>query len=165
MVQSNTRVFGSNFSTFRWRGQPIAYLERVSDGGQAPIARVQAIHPLGESHPTEFAMPMALSYGTIQLTVRELWNMPVWQHLQGLTNANDLIDVWRVLQADPTAVTCQQIVKPPQANYWRVKTYHNVVVSDIDDSETFEIATMTVPRTITCVYTHATRSTVTAGGS
>ncbi len=165
MVQSNARVFGSNFSTFRWRGQSILYLERVADGGQSPIAQVQAIQPLGEEHPTEFAMPMAMSYGTLTLTVRELWNQPVWQHLQGLAAANDILDVWKVLQQDPTAVTCTTLIKPPQSSYWRTKTYHNVVISDIDDSEVFQLDTMTVPRTITCVYTHATRSTVNAGGA
>lgn len=165
MTQSNARVQGSNFSTFRWRGQPIAYLERVADGGQSPVAQIEAIHPLGEEHPTEFAMPMAMTYGTITLTIRELWNMPVWHHLQGLAAANNLIDVWRILQRDPAAVTCQTIIKPPQANYWRVKTYHNVVISDIDDSENFQINSMTVARSLTCVYTHATRSTVSAAGA
>ena len=161
MALANVRVVGSNYSIFRWRGQPIAYLENVSDGGVKPYGAVEAIHPLGFDTPQEFAVPRALSFGTLSLTIRELWEKPVWQHLSGLAAANDILDVWRVLSQDPTAVTCQTIIKPPQGNIARIKTYHNVVVNSIDDSEQVSLGAMSIARTIGCVYTHATRAVVT----
>lgn len=162
MAIANARVVGSNYSTFRWNGQAIAYLERINDGGVTPYNPVEAIHPLGEEHPIEFAVPRVLSWGTLTFTIRELWQQPVWQHLAGLAAAQNLLDVWKVLGADPAPVTCQTIIKPPQGNFIRVKTYHNVTVQTIDDTETIEIGAMSIPRTISCVYTHSTRATLTA---
>ncbi len=162
MTIANVRVVGSNYSTFRWRGKSIAYLEQVVDRGVSPVSQVEAIHPLGEDHPTEFAVPRALSFGQLTFTIRELWEKPVWQHLAGLATAQNILDVWRVLAADPSAVTCQTVIRPPQGSYVRVKTYHNVTISDIDDSETVNLAGMSIPRTISCVYTHATRATLSA---
>lgn len=162
MAIANTRVVGSNYSTFRWNGQAIAYLEGVNDSGVRPYSPPEAIHPLGEEHPIEFAVPRVLNSGTIVFTIRELWQKPVWQHLAGLASANDLLDVWKVLAADPAPVTCQTVIKPPQGNFIRVKTYHNVVVNDIDDTEVINIAGMTIARTVSCMYTHATRATLTA---
>ena len=163
-MQSNVRVGGSNYTTFRWQGQPIAYLTNISDSGQSPVAQVEEVHPLGSDYPVEFAVPNAMSGGRFTLTIEELWNKPVWQHLAGLATANNLLDVWRVFRANPAAVTAQTIIKPPTGGYWRTKTYHNVVIVNIDDSETVNIGTMTMPRVISCAYTHATRGVVTAGG-
>lgn len=161
-MQSQVRVVGSNFSTFRWRGQPIAYLEEIVDSGVTPVARIETIHPLGSPYPTEFALPAALNGGTLTLTVKELWNKPVWQHLQGLSSSLNLLDVWNAISSDPTAITCETIIKPPGANYWRVKTYHNVIVTSIADGETISIGAMTVSRSIGCAYTHYTHAIVNA---
>jgi hypothetical protein len=147
----------------RWQGQRIAFLETINDGGQSPVAPVQSVHPLDEPYAIEFAVPRALGTGTLTLNIRELWSMPVWQHLKGLESANDLLGVWSVMAALPGTITCQTIIKPPQGNYWRVKTYHNVVITDIDDTESISIANMTIARDIMCAYTHATRAVVTAG--
>jgi hypothetical protein len=163
MPSSQTRVVGSGFSTFRWNGKPIAFLESVVDSGQDPIANVEAIQPLDSTYPVEFALPRAMSYGTLTFTIRELWNMPVWQHLEGLGNAQNILDVWALFQAIPGTITCQTIIKPPQGGYWRVKTYHNVVVSQIADGESMAIGSMTVQKTVTCYYASATRATVGAG--
>lgn len=163
MPTSQTRVVGSGFSVLRWQGQKIAFLESVEDQGQQPIANVQAVQPLDEPYPIEFAVPKAMSFGTFAMTIRELWDRPVWQHLAGLETAQDLLGVWDVMARLPGTITCQTIIKPPQGGYWRVKTYHNVVISSIDDRESISIGEMTVAKSITCQYTHATRSTVGAG--
>jgi hypothetical protein len=162
MAIANVRVVGSNYSTFQWNGVSIAYLERVVDQGVVTYGPVEAIHPLGEKHVTEFAVPRILRFGTMTLTIRELWEKPVWQHLAGLAGANDLLDVWAVLASDPSPVTCVTAIKPPQGNIIRTKTYHNVVIQDIDDSETIDIGSMSVARSLTCVYTHSTRAVLTA---
>ena len=162
MAQANVRNVGSNYTVFRWRGRSIAYLEAVSDSGQKQLVEVESIYPLGESHPTEFVTPRAMTGGSLTFTIRELWDKPVWQHLFGLEGSNNIIDVWNALARDPSVVTCQTIIVPPQGNYYRTKTYHNVVVSDIDDSESISMTQMSIPRRMTCLYTHATRDVVTA---
>lgn len=160
MASSQTRVVGSGFSVLRWQGQRIAFLDAINDSGTSTVGQVTAVQPLDEPYPVEFALPRALGPGSLSITIRELWNKPVWQHLKGLEQANNLLDVWKVFATMPGTVTAQTIVKPPQGNYWRLKTYHNVVITDIDDHESISIGEMTVARTISCVYTHATRSTV-----
>lgn len=162
MAISNVRVVGSNYTTFRWRGKSIAYLDSVNDSGPGRIGAVEAIHPLGFSFPTEFVTPRALDFGSLTFTIRELWDKPVWQHLFGLATAQNIIDVWDFIARDPSAITCQTIIRPPQGNYFRTKTYHNMVVAGIDDTENIAIGTMSIPRNIVCYYTHATRATVAA---
>lgn len=162
MPQTQTRVVGSGFTTFRWNGQPIAFLESVTDSGQDLVGAVTAIHPLDSQYPVEFATPRAMNSGTLSFTIRELWNAPVWQQLSGLATAQNILDVWDVFAANPNSVTCQTIIKPPYGNLWRTKTYHNVFVSAIDDTETISLESMTVARSITAFYTHATRETIVA---
>ena len=162
MAQSQVRVVGSNYTTFRWRGQNIAYLESVQDGGEQPIAPPQAIMPLGENRPTEYVTARATTGGNLTFTIKELWDKPVWQHLFGLAGANNIVDVWDILARDPGNVQCQTIIKPPQGNYFRVKTYHGVVVSSIQDGETIALGTMSVNKTVSALYTHATRDIITA---
>lgn len=155
MPQTQTRVVGSGFTTFNYRGQPIAFLERITDTGQDPIAQPQAVHPLGSRHPVEIATPRALGAGTLTLTVRELWNAPVWQQFSGLAGTDDIIAVYERMAAEPSALTCQMIIRPPNGPV-RGKTYHGCVVTSIDTSETIEIATLTVPRNMSIWYTHTT---------
>lgn len=162
MPSSQTRVVGSGFSVLRWQGQKVAFLESVQDQGTSPVGPPVAVQPLDEPYPIEFAVPRAMNGGQITLTIRELWNKPVWQHLKGFEQANNLLDVWRAMAAMPGTITAQTIIKPPQGNYWRLKTYHNLIIADIDDSESISIGAMTVPRQISCMYTHSTRSTVAA---
>lgn len=163
MPTSQTRVVGSGFSVLRWQGQRIAFLENVEDSGQRPHGSVEAVQPLDEEYPIEFAVPKAMNFGTLTMSIRELWDRPVWQHLAGLESAQDLLGVWSVMARMPGTITCQTIIKPPQGGYWRVKTYHNVVIAAIQDSESISLGAMTIPRSITCYYTHATRATVGAG--
>lgn len=162
-MQSNVRVTGSNYTVFQWRGRSIAYLDQIQDSGVRPIAQPEAITPLGESHPTEFVTARATTAGTLTLTIRELWDKEVWQHLFGLATANNIVDIWRVMAEDPSSTTCQSIIKPPTGNYYRTKTYHNVIVSDIDDRETINLGAMSVAKSLTCMYTHSTRDIISAG--
>jgi len=160
MTSSNVRVAGSNFTTFVWNGTPIAYLESISDSGVSPVGRFEKIHPLGAEHPTEWALPNAVDSGQFTMTIRELWNAPVWQQLQGFAQANNILDIYRALNALTTEITCQTIIKPPNGGQWRLKTYHNVIITSIDDTESVSIEAMSIPRVITCAYTHSTRSTI-----
>lgn len=161
MPQTQVRVVGSGFTTFNYRGVPIAFLDSFTDTGQAPFAGGggagwEPVTPLGDRHPREIVTTRVLSEGTLTLSIRELWNQPVWYQLAGLAGAADIIQVYERLAQDPSEVTCQMIIKPPGGNAWRGKIYHGCVVVTIDDRETVSIGALTMPRTITVVYTHTT---------
>src|SRR5690349_16115284 len=102
MPQTKTRVVGSGFTTFNWRGQPIAFLDGFVDSGQRPVgAGVEEVHPLNSRYPAEIVTARALRAGTLTLTIRELWNEPIWHQLVGLSGTFNLLDVWDALARDP----------------------------------------------------------------
>lgn len=156
MVAQRVRNAGSNFTTFRYAGRSIAYLEMVADSGQEPVTGVEAVHPLGYRHPVEMVTPRALDFGTLVLTIRELWHQEIWQQLAGLANSHDIVDVFEALARQENSITCTKIITPPDGKRYG-KTYHGCVISRIQDGETFDIRTLSMPKTITLAYTHATR--------
>lgn len=163
MPQTKVRVVGSGFTTFKYRGKPIAFCEGVEDSGQRAFSDLgqpyQFIHPLGASHPVEIATSRVLQGGTLMLTIRELWNAPVWQQLAGLARSQNIVDIFRVLARDPHYVTCQTLIKPPGANRnrWRGKNYHNCTIVDINDGDTITVGALSVTKGITVAYTHSSR--------
>lgn len=164
MPNTKARVVGSGYSVFSYRGKPIAFLEGIEDSGQRAFSDLgqpyQFIHPLGATHPVEIATSRVLSGGTLQLTIRELWNEPVWHQLAGLAQTYNIVDIYRVLARDPEYVTCQTIIKPPgtenNPSAWRGKTYQNCVVVDINDGDTISVGALAVTKGITVAYTHTT---------
>ena len=164
MPQTKVRVVGSGFTTFSYRGKPIAFCEGVEDSGQRAFSDLgqpyQFIHPLGSSHPVEIATSRVLQGGTLMLTIRELWGAPVWQQLSGMAKSQNIVDIFKVLAADPNYVTCQTIIKPPgtekQPSRWRGKNYHNCVIVDINDGDTITVGSLAVTKGITVAYTHTT---------
>lgn len=161
MPRTKVRVVGSGFTTFKYRGKPIAFCEGVEDSGQRAFSDLgqpyQFIHPLGASHPVEIATSRVLQGGTLMLTIRELWNAPVWQQLSGLARSQNIVDIFRVLAADPNYVTCQTIIKPPGNGKRRGKNFHNCVVVDINDGDTITVGSLAVTKGITVAYTHSTK--------
>lgn len=165
MPETKVRVVGSGFTTFNYRGKPIAFCEGVEDSGQRAFSDLgqpyQYIHPLGSRHPVEIATSRVLQGGTLVLTLRELWNYPVWQQLDGLRTAQNIVDIFELLARDPNYVTCTQIIKPPgtenNPSRWRGKNYHNCVVVDINDSDTITVGALAVTKGITVAYTHSTK--------
>ena len=165
MPETKVRVVGSGFTTFNYRGKPIAFCEGVEDSGQRAFSDLgqpyQYIHPLGSRHPVEIATSRVLQGGTLVLTLRELWNYPVWQQLDGLRTAQNIVDIFELLARDPNYVTCTQIIKPPgtenNPSRWRGKNYHNCVVVDINDPDTITVGALAVTKGITVAYTHSTK--------
>src|SRR5688572_26981781 len=98
MTVGRTRVVGSGYSVFRYRGKSIAILEQVEDSGQRAFsdagAPYQFIQPIGERTPTEIAVSRVLQGGTLNLTIRELWNLYVWEHLAGLAGSRNILDIF-----------------------------------------------------------------------
>ena len=165
MAQTKVRVVGSGFTTFNYRGKPLAFCEGIEDSGQRAFSDLgqpyQFIHPLGAEHPVEIATSRVLQGGTLVLTLRELWNAPVWQQLDGLARAYNIVDIFKFLAQDPSYVTCTQIIKPPGTertpSRWRGKNYHNCVIVDINDSDTITVGALAVTKGITVAYTHSTK--------
>lgn len=159
MPNTQVRVVGSSFSTFSYRGHPIAFLEGVEDSGQRAFSDAgqgyQFIHPLGYSHPIEIATSRVLAGGTLNLTIRELWSMNIWEHLFGLAGTRNIVDVFQVLAADPAYVTCTMIIQPPGGARPRGKTYNNCVVVDIADNDTITVGALAVTKGIVVAYTHS----------
>lgn len=164
MASTQARVVGSGYTSFNYKGRPIAFLEGIEDSGQRAFSDLgqpyQFIHPLGETHPIEIATSRVLSGGTLQLTIRELWDIPVWHHLAGLAQTYNIVDIFRVLAQDPEYVTCQTIIKPPgtenNPGRWRGKTFQNCVIVDINDGDTITVGALAVTKGITVAYTHST---------
>lgn len=156
--QQRARVLGSNFTTFRYAGKSIAYLEMINDSGQAQVggpSNFQFVHPLGYRHPTEIITPRAIGGGTLQLTIREIWHQEVWQQMAGLARSHDILEVFEALSRQVNYVTCTKIITPPDGRKYG-KTYHQCTIIGIPDGESFNIATLSEPKTITVAYTHTT---------
>jgi hypothetical protein len=162
MPNTQVRVVGSGFTTFDYNGQPIAFLEQIEDSGQRAFsdlgAGYQFIHPLGYRHPVEIATSRVLSGGTLMLTIRELWNAPVWQQLKGLSSSQNIVDIFEVLAENPQYVTCRTTIIPPPGTGLPVrgKIYQNCTVVDINDGDTITVGALSVTKGITVAYTHTT---------
>jgi hypothetical protein len=163
--QTQSRIVGSGFTVFHFDSQPIAFLDEVQDSGQAPIRQYEAVTPLGDYFPREFALPRVKAEGTLQFTIRELWNNPVWWALSGFLNTYNIIDVYNYQAWHPQPITASTIIKKPYgiaeptsgstANAKpRGWTYNNVNLITIDDREIIQIGALTMPRTITAVYSN-----------
>lgn len=161
-METQTRLVGSGFTSFSYAGKPIAFLDGFTDSGQAPVAQATPVHPLNARHPVEIATARAVGAGTLDLTIRELWNAPVWWQLSGVNQTYDIVDVYQALAAQPSEVTCQMLIQPPGSSTWRGKTYHNCVIVTIADNEVVTLDALTFPRRITVMYTHTTPISVAA---
>ncbi len=153
--QMRARNLGSNYTTFRYAGKSIAYLEMVADSGQSPVAQHQFVHPLGNDHPTEIVTARAINGGTLQLNIREIWHQEVWQQMAGLAGTTDILGVFRALSRQVNYVTCTKIITPPDGRKYG-KTYHQCTIVDVPDGESFDITTLSSVKTLTVAYTHTT---------
>lgn len=162
MPSPQVRVVGSGYSAFLYNGAPIAYLEGIEDSGQRAFSDAgppyQFIQPLGQVHPIEIATSRVLQGGTLNLTIRELWNGPVWNQLAGLAGTSNIVDIFNVLAANPQYVTCQTTITPPgNVARPRGKVYHNCTVVDISDNDTISIGALAVTKGIVVAYTHSSK--------
>lgn len=156
---NNVRNLGSNYTMFQWAGRSIAYLEVINDSGQRALsaggAGYEFIHPLGYITPTDIVSSRVLDGGTIDLGIRQLWHYEVWEHLQGLTGARTITDIFARLARTPQYVTCTKIVTPPSGKRYG-KVYHRCMVVDIQDGETINIGALSVQKGVRVAYTHTT---------
>ena len=153
-MQSIARVGGSGFTIMLWQGVRMAYLQVMQDTPPTPVATAQAVQPIDEAVPLEIVTAMAVGVGTLRCTFYELWNMPVWAMLPGLEGTQALIDVLQ-RQVSLGAVTIQKVIKSPLA-VMRVRVYHGITITDVDQGENVNIGTMTLPKSVTFQYTYST---------
>lgn len=161
MPNQLVRVVGSSYSTFTYAGKIIAFLEGVEDSGQRAFSDAgapwQPIHPLGSRHPVEIATSRVLQAGTLNLTIRELWNGAVWEQLAGLAGTNNITEIFDILANNPAYVTCQTVIQPPgRGAKPRGKNYHTCTVVDISDNDTITVGALAVNKGIVVAYTHTT---------
>lgn len=154
MAQSRVRIGGSGYTVMTWRGNTLAYLQSINDQAPQAVARAEEVQAIDDPHPQEIVTAQAVTGGTLSLRFYELWNAPVWASLPGLEGTATLLDVLR-RQLSLGEITCQKIIKNPNGSY-RVRVYHNCVIEDIDENESVQINTMTLPKTIRLRYTHVT---------
>ncbi len=154
-AQQRARNLGSNYTTFRYGGKSIAYLEKVVDSGVEPVAGSVTIHPLGYRHPTEFVTARAVGAGFLTVTITEMWRQEIWQQLAGLANSHDIVDVFEAVARNGSGISCVKIISPPTGPKYG-KTYHNCIITQIQDGEDFSITSMNKMKDITIAYTHST---------
>lgn len=157
MPQPQVRVTGSGFTVLYYDAKPIAWLSGFRDSGQAPVESPKAIYELGLERPKEIVTGYTLSPGTITATITEVWSLNVWEHLAGLRNTHNILDVYEVLRERSERVTCQMVIRPPNNAPVRGKIYHGCVVTAIPDAETIAISGLDVSKDISIAYTHTTR--------
>jgi hypothetical protein len=162
MTTTKARVVGSGYTVLSYNAQPIMYCEGWEDSGQRAFSDIgqpyQFIQPIGAERPVEIATSRVITGGTIMLTIRELWNQPIWWALAGLAGTWNMVDIFKALAASPNYVTASLVIKPPGTEglpgRWRGKLYQNVTVVDINDGETVTVGALSVTKWITVAYTH-----------
>lgn len=160
MPPTRTRIVGSGFTVFQWMSKTIAFLDEIHDSGQAPIRQYEAVTPLGDYYPREFAFPRVKSEGQLQFIIREMWNQPAWWAIALFNNTYNIIDIYNIQSGLTSPITCSTIVRKPLNNIGggqdRGWTYHNANLVTIDDREVVQIGALTMPRTITAIYANKT---------
>jgi len=159
MPDTRVRVVGSGYTTFNYKGMPIAFMNQVQDLGQGTVGptAVRAITPIGALRPVELVAQRVLAHGELHLSIVETWNENVWEQLAGLEGTDTIGDVFDRLRQEPSYVTCTKIIRPPGGRRVRGIMYNNCLVYGIDDSDTIEVAGLDVSKTIRIAYTHKTR--------
>lgn len=185
-VRNRIRVAGSGFTVFSFMGQPIGFCQQVSHTAPTPVGPgAVAIHPMDEPYPIQVITPAAAGMGSLTLNLYELYNSKVWDRLGAdvgfsqsqtvpsdqntqslgqniLSGAVDIADVFvRVAEQKPEDLKVVKYMRPPkiagQVGRPYHEIYHNVVITNVIDSEQIEVGTMEVIKQITVGYTHVTR--------
>lgn len=161
----HARVGGSGFTWFNYRGKVVAFSQTIAITSPQPVAEPVAIQPLNFRRPAEIVVPRAVGAGTLTITGYELWNQPMWARLTGLGEAADLADVFQLMwNSGVDDLQASVVVDPPvghgSGGKKYVRTFHGIKISHIDDGETIDINTMTIPKTITMMYAWSVRTGV-----
>lgn len=159
-LQERVRVGGSGFTVFHWNNKLIAYAQEVAHESPAPVATPVAIQPMDARRPTQVITPQAAGMGTITLTLIELYGQQVWERLEKLVGANDLVEIFQRISASRDPISMTKIITPPTLGGFAMpaytEIYHNCVITNVANGEKIDIATMEVRKIITVAYTKMT---------
>ena len=154
MPDSKVRLGGSGLTVLTWQGgQPLAFLQTIQDTAPTPVATAVPVQSITDEVPSEIVTARAVGPGTLRLTFYETWNEGVWQKLPGFSTSYNLLDVLKT-QLRLGSISCRKVIKLPNGGF-RIKAYQNCMITDIDDGEQINIASMVMPKGLTVMYTHA----------
>ena len=166
------RVVGGT-TVFHWDDgtgeRVIAFANEVRVTGVTPVAEAEVLQPLNALRPVEIVTPVAHREGRIVLVLTDLYNQAVWQRLAGLANSNDIMDIMQTVAARENGIKISKWVVPPTGiggsqfdtgNY--LETYHNCVVTRVQDDEVVNITTMTVNKEMELWFTHSRKHWINA---
>ena len=152
------RVVGSGYTVFSYAGSQLNFCDTITDQPPPPVAQPEPVQPLDERHPIEIAFPRAAGAGSLVVQIREQWDKEIWRQFPGFQNGqiNDIVDLFE-RSVENGQVFCMKLIKPPPGHKPRAVIYHGCVIVGADLGENVSIASMTVPKTITIMYTKTTR--------
>lgn len=179
------RVGGSGFTAFHWNGYVIGFAQSIGVTSPRPVADPVAIQPLDQQYPMQIIVPAAITAGTLQLQMFEMYNTKVWDQIMAITDTvvdpggrgvpatknaagypqyDDLSQVFLRLSALQTPIQCTKIVYPPNAGVRGGPTtrkyadqYYGCVITDIRDDEVIQIGTMEIIKNLTVMFTYSRR--------
>lgn len=171
MANRRVRVGGSGFTVFQWKDAAgthlIGFARNAVVNPVTPVAAPEPIQPLNAQRPLEIVTPGAHTYGTITLTLTELYSQSVWQRMAVLANSQDIVDIMRTLAAQGNGVTVTKTVKPghlPEGQGHYSETFFGIIVAEVETGgEAIDITTMSVNKDMTLWYTHSKKNWINGG--
>jgi hypothetical protein len=148
----------------------LALCQEVSHRSPQPVTGAVEVHPLNYLRPTEIIVPRAITHGEITLTVLETFDKSIWGTLKEVFETNDnratlagikdLADFFTWMMTDASmnsdagsALSLQRVVRNPNSDTWRVKTFENARIIDVRDDESVTVDSLVNPLTMTVWYT------------
>jgi hypothetical protein len=173
-ILDRVRVGGSGFTIFHWRGKPLAFARQVAHTSPEPVGPGPvAIQPMDARRPVQVITPAATGMGTITLEMYDLYGAQVWERLAGLAGTTDLVDIFMRVSALADPIHMTKVIQPPTlqgidfgaSGSFYTETYHNCVITNVQNGEQIEIGTMEILKQITVAYTNMTLSRSTSVNS
>ena len=179
LPNQRVRVGGSGFTVFHWNpgggesDKVIGFAREVRVAGVQPVAPPSVIQPLNMAQPAEIVTPGAHTNGTLTLVLTDLYNQAVWQRLAGLTGAQDVVDIMRIIASRGQGVKITKWVKPPSGlanegfdptpGNGYAETFFDCVIARVGDDEIINIATMEVEKEVEVWYTYSKKLWINGG--
>ena len=160
----------------------LALCQEVSHRSPQPVTGAVEVHPLNYLRPTEIIVPRAITHGEITLTVLETFDKSIWGTLKEvfetpsnsatLSGIKDLADFFTWMMTDASmntdagsALNLQRVVRNPNSDTWRVKTFENARIIDVRDDESVTVDSLVNPLTMTVWYTKLKEETPSGNGT
>lgn len=156
------RVGGSGFTAFLWDGQPIGFANSVTHNSPMPVSRAVEIQPLDARYPLQILTPGAVTGGSFQIQLFEMYNQNIWDSFVKTTGLVDLSEIFLDLAARGTPISMIRLINPPKVLDGKPQEpygymYHNCVIMEGAFNETVDVTTMQILKQLTVGYTHTTK--------